>query len=128
MVTDRLLAEIEELRHDFPSLEVADGADGATDIIIPDYRLPVGWGPPACRILVVSPLLYPDQQPDNFWAQPGILTTSGAPPGSRMGQVTKREMLWDQYSWHWGQTRWDRECHNMATFVRSLRNFFARQP
>lgn len=127
MVTDRLLSEVEELRQEFPSLEVADGADGAIDIIIPDYRLPVGWTPPAIRILIVCPLLYPDQQPDNFWAQPGILTGSGVPPGSRMGQVSRRGIVWDQYSWHWGQTPWDRECHNMATWIRSVRNFFARQ-
>ena len=129
MIADRLQKEIEELQSCYPSLEVDAGssADGSVDLLIPDYQLPAGWSPAACEILVVAPVLYPDQQPDNFWAELGIQRPAGGPPANCMGQVTRRGRIWDQYSWHWGATPWDRDRHNMVTFVRSISTFFERQ-
>lgn len=128
MVPERLRPEIEELTCAFPGLQVLSAADGGFDLLIPSYPLPTRWTPESAKILVTAPLLYPDQQPDNFWCQPGLLTASGSRPNNCMGQVVKQGVLWDQYSWHWGSTPWHRDQHNMVTFARSIRLFFDRQP
>ncbi len=127
VLAERVQREIDDLAHAYPGMQAGAAPDGSIEIVIPRYPLPAGWSAPTCEVLVVAPPLYPDQQPDNFWSTPGITTPSDRPPNNIMGLVGKQGRTWNQYSWHWGATRWDRDCYNLAIFIRSIARFFQSQ-
>ena len=127
VLVERVQREIDELATAFPGIQATSAPDGSIEILVPRYPLPSGWNTATCEVIVVGPPMYPDQQPDNFWCTPTISTSSGRPPGNLMGQVTKQGRTWNQHSWHWGATKWDRDCFNLATFIRSIARFFESQ-
>lgn len=127
MLLRRVTVEIEDLSAAFPGIFAEAAPDGSVEVVIPSYPLPEGWSKVSCEVLVVAPILYPDQVLDNFWAEPGIQTRSGGVLGNCMGQISRRNKVWSQYSWHWTTARWDRDCHNVATFIRSIDHFLRQQ-
>ena len=61
--------QIERVRQDYPSLEVAEQPDSSIRIVIKDVHLPPHWGKEKTNIATTLPIGYPQAMPNGFQAQ-----------------------------------------------------------
>jgi hypothetical protein len=123
---ERILAEIELVRADFPDLEFRDEDFWAR---IPGYPIPDGWGPITVEIAFQAPRDIFAQRPYGFWVRPPLVLPEGAPPTNTSGPVqTGFGEGWQQFSWEpdgWEPGPDPTSGNNLRDFVRSFRRRLA---
>lgn len=124
-MNDRLAAEIEMLRNEYPDLQVGEELKW---LLIPNFPLPPGqYNLSSTRLLVLLQATYPHVPPDNFYVDAGLRLGSGATPGSyREGVGIPISGNWAMFSWHCEPGGWQagptpEAGDNLSSFLRSVR-------
>lgn len=118
-------AELDRLRHNWPDLR-CDVDTGW--VVIPGWRVPLGWTKPVIDIAVRIPENIPGQEPYGFWVRGGIQLAGGQGtpsnytfPGERVSLAPEDE--WGQFSWAletWAPGAMLGEGTTMVHFVHSI--------
>jgi hypothetical protein len=121
MTVDRVQAELDLIRSEFPSLEFCEDDFWGR---IPDYPLPEGWGREQTEIAFQMPRDLFGQEPYGFWVRPALqLPGGGIPSNSQSPVATGFGEGWQQFSWSpdgWQPGPGPRGGSNMLDFVRSF--------
>lgn len=121
MTVDRVQAELDLIRSQFPSLEFREDDFWAR---IPDYPLPDGWEREETEIAFQMPRDLFGQEPYGFWVRPQLrLPGGGIPSNSEFPVATRFGEGWQQFSWSpdgWQPGPEPRGGSNMLDFVRSF--------
>jgi hypothetical protein len=120
---DRMTAEVELLRGNFPDLEVKEDG-GRTWVRLPTFRLPQVWSVGSAEIVFTFPVEV-GQPPYAFCVRPALTLTSGAQIGNYTAPVTTPwGSDFGQFSWSpsgpWIPRTDLRAGANMLNFVLSF--------
>lgn len=121
MTAERTLREIELLRRTYPRVEHGAGLDW---ILFRSFPLPPGWDRESIDLLLLVPGGYPETPPDNFYAENGLRTASGAAPGNyEENHLEAAGRRWARFSYH--AERWEPHADPMlgdslATFMLAI--------
>lgn len=125
-VTDDLVeAQLAALRQMHPDADVRSRGDGTSLVVVPAVELPAGWNQTETGIAFLIPVGFPMAQPDCFWADGSLrLAGDGMPHASNISPVPgeAEPRLW--FSWH--LATWNPVTDSLLTYVRVIRNRFAR--
>jgi hypothetical protein len=98
-----------------------EAVNGWIHIIFENFRLPAGYTPQTCRLLIRIPPGYPNANPDMFWTRPDIrLHQTGALPRSSEHHETYSGQSWQRWSRHVPQNTWRAGRDNLQTFLRTV--------
>lgn len=115
---ERREKEFALLSQKYGEMEHGQGLDWA---IFKAFQLPTGWARTHTGLLVLIPPGYPMTAPDNFYVEPGLKLTSGAPPQNYSEPVNHQGRSWGQFSLHlergWGASADIFSGHNLLTFM-----------
>lgn len=96
-MSERLLAEIELVRTEYPDLEFQPEDLWAR---IAAYPVPPGWGRERTELAFRAPTDVFAQEPYGFWIRPELALPGGGAPSNSSGPVeTGFGEGWQQFSW-----------------------------
>jgi hypothetical protein len=109
-----------------PGRGVVHPAEGGWSfLVMPEYRLPVGFQPNLVQLLIKLPPTFPDAAPDMFWVSPEVRAPNGCLP-----RATSSERLlgqdWQRYSWHLAPGAWKPGVSTLRDFLRCVAARFQR--
>jgi hypothetical protein len=104
---------------------VVDG--GFLCLILPDYRLPVGYTAPSTDLLIRLPPGFPDAAPDMWWCSPPIrvAATDSYPFASEVMEPMLGR-TWQRFSRHVPPGAWQPGRHSLGTFLLLIRSDLER--
>lgn len=79
-LAERLGPEVEKLRAEFGACDIRPQPDGSVVLVLGPVPLASGWGGGESRIFLVVPPGYPEQRPQGFFADGGLVLAGGAQP------------------------------------------------
>lgn len=119
---ERLLAEIEQLRKRYPTVQVGEYNRW---LMITEYLLPHGWNRERTRLLFIIAPEYPHRPPDNFYVDAGLRLAAGnqMPSNYSEGQCPAGGQ-WGCFSFHaevWRPAPEIEKGDNIVTFLTAVR-------
>lgn len=111
---------LEEKNHHY---EVVD-ADGFTNLVITDYRLPNCYTPNTVLLLIRLPEGYPLTPPDMFFTIPDnvVLAANGQTPDRCTGKLNSMDKTWQQWSRHFPAEEWRPGVDYIRTYLAMIRS------
>lgn len=119
-MNERLKAEIECLRQDYPQLEVRELQDGSVQVRIPGVMLPDWWNPRETKVLLAIGPDYPQNRP-SFFVGPEIRLKSNGQPPANSGQSNINGEIWMSVCW---QAAWNPNKENLWRLVKLIQRRF----
>ncbi len=125
MISQQLLAEIEELRAEGYSVEAME-ADGWANALFTRWELPRGYSKDRSDLLLKFPLSYPTGKPDMFWVEPDVALANGAIPRSAESIEAAVGRQWRRFSWHLQNWNPGRDGLNLKTYLEFVNSRLAK--
>lgn len=119
-MNERLKAEIERLKHDYPQLEVRQLEDGSAQVRISRVVLPEWWDPQETRVLLMIASDYPQNRP-GWYVSPEIRLRSNGQPPANSSQNNIDGETWMSICW---QALWNPDRENLWRLVKLIQRRF----
>jgi|SRR5438105_531241 len=123
MLPPQLVDEVAELRGKGVEIELTE-ADGWANVVIQKYFVPAGYSKSSTKLLVKSPLSYPNGRPDMFWTDEDLTLAGGKIPQNADNIETPLGTRWRRFSWH--PQNWNPGTDNLRTYLEFVNNRLAK--
>ena len=99
-------------------VEIHEGPDGWSFLVVSGYRVPGGYAPAEVRLLLKLSPSFPDGAPDMFWVLPALRTPSGTPRATSTERLLGED--WQRFSWHLAPGAWIPGVSTLRDFLRCV--------